>query len=153
MTWFQWYKNKLNFPKMDWVEAKNTQNHPNRFNSQLDVQWYKADNPNIRSFMFYFWANTKNNKQTLSDIKKWSEWLQEEWIQPVLCTCIWEDKHPRLTDLNKSLIDLWKDKNWPVMDFAKLYNKWDIAMSGVDSPHPTSAWYSAMARVIEDQLA
>ena len=153
MTWFQWYRNKLNFPHMDWVESKTTQNHPNRFNSQLDVQWYKVENPNIKSFMFYFWANTRDNRQTLSDIQQWSEWLEEEWIQPVLCTCIWEDKHERLKDLNKSLIDLWKEKNRPVFDFAKLYNNWDIAMWWGTSPHPTSAWYSTMARVIEDQFA
>lgn len=153
MTGFQWYRNKLKFPHMDWVESKTTQNHPNRFNSQLDVQWYKVENPNIKSFMFYFWANTRDNRQTLSDIQQWSERLEEEWIQPVLCTCIWEDKHERLKNLNKSLIDLWKEKNRPVFDFVKLYNNWDIAMWWGTSPHPTSAWYSTMARVIEDQFA
>ena len=103
--------------------------------------------------MFYFWANTRNNKQTLSDIKQWSEWLEEEWIQPVLCTCIWEDKHERLKDLNVSLIDLWKEKNRPVFDFAKSYNNWDIAMWWGTSSHPTSVWYSTMASVIEQQFA
>ena len=153
MTGFQWYKNKLNFPNMDWVEAMTTQNHPNRFNSLLDVQWYHTEHPNIKSFMFYFWANTRDKEKTLSDIKQWSERLEEEWIQPVLCTCIWEDKHERLKDLNKSLIDLWKEKNRPVFDFAKLYNNGDIAMWWGEPPHPTSAWYSTMASAIENQLA
>lgn len=152
MTWFQWYKSKLNFPNMDWIESKNTQNHDHRFNSQLDVQWYVAEHPNIKSFMFYFGANTRNNKQTLSDIKKWGEWFAEEWVQPVLCTCIWEDRHTWLKDLNKSLIDLWKEKDWPVFDFSKLYNKWEIPMWWGDTPHPTSAWYSKMAEIINEQL-
>lgn len=154
MTGFQWYKNKLNFPNMDWVESMTTQNHPNRFNLLSDVHRYHVEHPNIKSFMFYFWANTRNNTQTLSDIKQWWEWLEEEGIQPVLCTCIWEDKHERLKDLNKSLIDLWKQKNRPVFDFAKLYNNGYITMWWEEeSPHPTPAWYSTMAKVIEDQLA
>ncbi len=152
MAWFQWYKNKFNFPNMDWEESKNTQTHPRRFNSPLDVQQYKAEHQDVKSFMFYFWANTSDNAQTLADITKWSEWFEEEWIQPVLCTCIWEDKHTWLTDLNKSLIDLWQRKNWPVFDFAKAYNRWDIAMWGGDSPHPTSEWYSKMANLITEQI-
>ena len=68
MVWFQWYKNKLNFPNMDWNDWINTQTHPNRFNSLLDVQWYKAEHPNVKSFMFYFGANTRENNKTLSDI-------------------------------------------------------------------------------------
>ena len=152
MAGFQWYKNKFNFPNMDWEESKNTQTHPRRFNSPLDVQQYKAEHQGVKSFMFYFWANTSDNAQTLADITKWSEWFEEEWIQPVLCTCIWEDKHTWLTDLNKSLIDLWQRKNWPVFDFAKAYNRWDIAMWGGDSPHPTSEWYSKMANLITEQI-
>ena len=150
MVWFQWYKNKLNFPNMDWNEWKNTQTHPNRFNSLLDVQWYKAEHPNVKSFMFYFGANTGENNKTLSDIKKWSEWFKEEWIQPVLCTCIWEDRHTWLTSLNQSIRDLWKEKDWPVFDFAKQYNKWDILMGW--EGHPTTQWYSTMAWAITEQL-
>ena len=152
MVWFQWYKNKLNFPNMDGEEWKSTQTHPRRFKSQLDVQWYKAEHPNIKSFMFYFWANTSNNKQTLEDITKRSEWLQEEWIQPVLCTCIWEDRHTWLTSLNEDLRNLWKKKTWPVFDFARQYNKWDIAMWWGTSSHPTSDGYSSMAWLISEQF-
>ena len=150
MVWFQWYKNKLNFPNMDWEESKNTQNHPNRFNSLLDVQWYKAEHPSVKSFMFYFGANTKDNNQTVSDIKKWAMWFKEEWIQPVLCTCIWEDRHTWLTSLNQSIRDLWKEKDWPIFDFAKQYNEWDISMGW--EGHPTSQWYSTMAWAITEQL-
>jgi hypothetical protein len=153
MTWFQWYYDKLNFPNMDGVESKNTQNHPNRFNSLLAVQSYKASHPDVKSFMFYFWANTQDNEKTLADIKQWSEWFQEEGIQPVLCTCIWEDKHEWLVDLNKSLIDLWKEKQRPVFDFAKSYNEWNIAMWSGSSPHPTSEGYSTIASIINSELS
>ena len=135
---------------MNWKESMNTQNHPDRFNSLLSVQSYKASHPNVKSFMFYFGANTQDNERTLSDIKQWSERFQEEWIQPVLCTCIWEDNHAWLTDLNKSIRDLWKEKNWPVFDFAKQYNKWDILMGW--EGHPTTQWYSTMAWAITEQL-
>ena len=63
---------------MDGEESKNTQTHPHRFNSPLDVQQYKAEHQGVRSFMFYFGANTSDNAQTLSDITRWSERFQEE---------------------------------------------------------------------------
>jgi hypothetical protein len=100
--------------------------------------------------MFYFGANTTDNNQTISDITKRSKWLEKEWIQPVLCTCIWENNHPHLTDLNKSLIDLWKQNNWPVFDFAKAYNEWKIGLAS--NKHPTSKWYSLMTGYINEQL-
>ena len=151
MTGFQWYYNKTKFPNMDWVEWKNTQNHPRRFTSKQDVINYKNNNSSIKSFMFYFWANTKNNTQTLSDIKQRSEWMQEEWIQPVLCTCIWEDNHTRLTELNEKIKQMWKEKNRPVLDFAKEYNNWQIAMW--NNKHPTGDWYNSMSDMINDCMA
>ena len=150
MQGFQWYKQKSNFPNMDGVASKNTKTHPNKFTSESDISAYKASHPNVKSFMFYFWANTTNNSQTIWDITKRSKWLEKEWIQPILCTCIWEDNHTWLTDLNKSLINLWKENNWPVFDFAKVYNEWKIAMGG--HKHPRSEWYSVMAWYINDQL-
>ena len=151
MTGFQWYHNKSNFPNMDWVEWKNTQTHPRRFNSKQDVINYKNNHPDIKSFMFYFWANTRNNKQTLDDIWQRSEWMQEVGIQPVLCTCIWEDNHPRLTELNQMIIKKWTDNNWPVLDFAKQYNNWQIAMW--NNKHPTGVWYTSMSNMINDCMA
>ncbi len=150
MNWFQWLNSKTNFPNMDWAEWKSTVTHPNRFNSQDDVLAYKNTHPKVKSFMFYFWANTRDNNRTLSDIKKWSEWLQSEWIQPVLCTCVWEDKQTWLKELNKNLISLWREKNRPVLDFAKAYSKWDIALSS-DWVHPKS--YSPMTDIINGQLS
>jgi len=150
MNWFQWLNNKTNFPNMDWVVWKSTVTHPRRFKSQNDVLAYKNTHPNVKSFMFYFWANSRDNNRTLSDIKQRSEWLQAEWIQPVLCTCVWEDKQTWLKDLNQSLISLWKEKNRPVIDFAKSYNKWDIVLSS-DWVHPRT--YSPMTDIINWQLS
>lgn len=151
MTGFQWYYNKTKFPNMDWVEWKNTQNHPRRFTSKQDVIDYKNKHLDVKSFMFYFWANTRDNQQTLWDITQWWEWMEEVWIQPVLCTCIWEDNHPWLIELNQMIIKRWKDKHWPVLDFAKSYNKWQIAMW--NNQHPTGVWYNAMSDMIDECLA
>ena len=151
MTGFQWYYSKTNFPNMDWVEWKNTQTHPRRFNSKQDVIDYKNNHQNIKSFIFYFWANTKDNKKTLNDIWQRSSWMEEVWIQPVLCTCIWEDNHPWLTELNQMIIKKWIDNNWPVLDFAKEYNNWQIAMW--NNKHPTGVWYTSMSNMINDCMA
>ncbi len=149
MNWFQWLDAKTHFPQMDGSVWKSTLTHPNKFSSQNDVLAYKNTHPNIKSFMFYFGANTRDNNQTYSDIKQRSEWLQEEWIQPVLCTCIWEDKQTWLGELNQKIVSLWKEKSWPVLDFAKSYNKWDIKLSS-DWVHPSS--YIKMTEIINEQL-
>ena len=148
MTGFQWYYDKTTFPNMDWIEWKSTQNHPNRFKSKQDVIDYKNNHPDIKSFMFYFWANTRDNNQTLKDIKQRSEWMEQVWIQPVLCTCIWEDNHTRLAELNGKIRQVWKEKNRPVMDFAKEYNNWQIAMW--NNQHPTGEWYTTMSKLITE---
>ena len=150
MNWFQWLSEKTNFPNMDWIEWKSTVTHPHRFKSQNDVLAYKNTHSSVKSFMFYFGANTRDNNKTFSDIKQRSEWLQAEWIQPVLCTCIWEDKQTRLRELNQKLISLWKEKNRPVLDFAKSYSKWDIALAS-DWVHPTS--YEPMTQIINWQIS
>lgn len=152
MNWFQWLDRKSNFPNMDGVVWKSTVTHPRIFQSENDVVQYKNAHPNIKSFMFYFWANSRDNDRTVSDIKQWSEWMQNKWIQPVLCTCIWEDKKqtPQLSELNQRLIALWREKNWPIIDFAKSYSKWDVAMSA-DWVHPSS--YSSMTNIISGQLS
>ena len=149
MNGFQWLDSKSNFLYMDWVVWMSTRTHPRRFTSKNDVISYKNSHKNIKSFMLYFWANNPDYEQTKSDITQRSEWLKEEGIQPVLCTCIWEDRHTWLTSLNQFIRDLWKEKDLPVFDFAKQYNKWDIFM-GWD--HPTLQWYSTMAWAITEQL-
>ena len=150
MNWFQWLNAKSQFPNMDGVVWKNTTNHPNRFNTKQDIVDYKKTHPDIKSFMFYFWENSQNNNQTFSDIKKWSEWLQSEWIQPVLCTCIWSDKHSWLQSLNSDLLSLWKEKNRPVFNFDKSYKDWDIKIWS-DWFHPTS--YSSMTNIINWEIS
>lgn len=151
MNWFQWLNNKSQFPNMDWIVWKNTQTHPNRFNSQNDVLAYKNAHPNVKSFLFYFWANSADNNKTISDITQRSSRLAQEWIQPVLSTCIWENssKTPWLKELNQQIIALWKEKNRPVIDFAKSDNKWNIAI-WADGLHPTS--YTSMTNIINAQL-
>jgi hypothetical protein len=146
MSWFQWYRQKSVFKNMDWVEGKNTQNHPDRFKTKQDVENYKTQHPNVKSFVLYFGANTKNNTQTLSDIKKRSSRLKEVGIQPILSTCIWSDNHPHLNNLNQNIKQLAKNLNTPVLDFDSTYQKKLIAMWS--NQHPTSIWYKTMEKEI-----
>ena len=152
MNWFQWGNSKSYFPNMDGVIWKNTRNHPHRFTSQDDVSSYKTTHPDIKSFMFYFWANNNNNQQTISDLTQRSERLKASWIQPVLCTNIWADvsKTAHLQELNQKILTLWKEKNIPVLDFAKSYTQWDIVLSS-DQLHPKS--YSSMTDIVNWQLS
>jgi len=144
MTGFQWYKQKDYFRNMDWVEWKNTETHPNRFNSQDDVRKRKDNHPSVKSFVMYFGANTKDNNQTLKDLEKWSIWLKEEWIQPVLSTCIGADNHPHLNKLNLKILRLWKKLETPVLDFADKYNRDKNLFDMWSNKHPSSKWYTFM---------
>lgn len=152
MYGIQWLKSKSQFKNMDWAEWKNTKTHPDRFKSQQDVKNYVKNNPWVKSFMFYFWWNTSNNKQTLADIEKWSGWFKQEWVQPILCTCIWVDSHvvkktgeKWLKPLNKSIIDLWKQNNYPVINFASIDEKVE---KWWDNIHPTWSGY----QLLRDQI-
>ena len=153
MNWFQWLNAKTNFPNMDWVVWKNTRNHPHRFTSKDDVQSYKNSHPNIKSFMLYFWANNNQNQQTISDLEQWSDWLKELDIQPVLCTNIWADvkKTSHLWDLNTKILEIWREKNIPVVDFAKLYDGWKGIPLQSDWLHPQS--YEKMSSTINVLLS
>lgn len=152
MNWFQWGNWKSEFPNMDGVVWKNTRNHPRRFSSKNDVFSYKTTHPDVKCFMLYFWANNNNNQQTISDITQRSDRLRELGIQPVLCTNIWADasKTTHLQELNQKILALWKEKNIPVLDFAKSYKQWDITLSS-DWLHPTS--YATMTNIINWQLS
>jgi len=156
MCGVQWWKRKSEFKNLNWVESKNTKNHPDRFKSKDDVVNYIKNNPWIKSFMFYFGWNTSNNKQTLWDINKWAWWFNECWVQPVLCTCIWVDSHLTkswekwLISLNDDIKKLWIENNWPVIDFAKIDN--DISKSW-DKIHPTWSGYQKMRDEIDKCLA
>lgn len=152
MCWIQWWKSKSEFKNLNWIESKNTKNHPNRFKSKDDVDNYIKNNPWIKSFMFYFGWNTSDNKQTLWDIQKWALWFNEWWVQPILCTCIWVDTHITkswekwLISLNEDIKKLWRENNYPVVDFAKIDDnipKWN------DKIHPTWSGYEIMRKEID----
>ena len=144
MTWFQWYSNKKYFKNMDGMEWKNTQTHPNKFKSKEDVKNRKQLHPWVKSFVMYFWANTKNNLQTLKDLEQRSVWLKEEWIQPVLSTCIWSDNHAHLNELNPKILELWKKLDIPVLDFASQYMQNKNAFAMWNNKHPSGVWYDFM---------
>lgn len=153
MNWFQWYDGKSNFPNMDGNIWKTTTTHPNRFKSESDVKKYVSNHPWLKSFMFYFGVNTKDNDQTLSDITKRWNWLKNAWIQPVLCTCIWYDKPKwtHLVALNESLKTLGIQNWWPMIDFDRAYRDWKIKISK-DWLHPYHEGYNNMANIIRGNL-
>ncbi len=144
MTWFQGYSSKKYFKNMDWIEWKSTQTHPNRFKSKEDVKKRKQKHPSAKSFVMYFGANTKNNTQTLKDLEQRSVWLKEEWIQPVLSTCIGSDNNPHLNELNPKILELWKKINSPVLDFASQYTQNKSLFAMWNNKHPSGAWYDFM---------
>ena len=149
MNWIQWLDKKTNFPNMNWIVWKNTKNHPDMLRSKEDVAAYKKANPDVKSFMLYFWENNSNYDETLKDITKLAELLHAEWIQPVLCTCIWEDKHSRIPSLNSGILALWQQKQYPIFNFDKAYKDWDIKIWS-DGVHPTS--YAPMTDIIKSQI-
>ncbi len=151
MTWFQWYSQHSAFKNMDGVEWKNTTNHPNRFKTKQDVEKYKLENSEVKSFVIYFWANTKNNTQTLKDIKQRSLWLKDSDIQPILSTCIGTDNNTHLSSLNLEIKKLRKELNVPVLDFESSYNKKLIAMWS--NQHPTRSGYKIMEQEILNAAA
>jgi hypothetical protein len=146
MEWFQGYESKKYFQNMDWQKSMNTRTHTHWFKKRSDVKNYKIKHPWVKSFVLYFWTNTDNNAETLEDLKKRSNWLKKEWIQPVLSTCIWSDNHARLLDLNKKIVNLHTELNCPLLDFASSYDKNLIVMANKD--HPNAEWYKTMEELI-----
>jgi hypothetical protein len=153
MTWFQWYYQKTAFEKMNGVEWKTTRTHPDvkkyldRWLSYEDsVEKYidkKVKTSKVKSFVLYFWANTKEVDQTIQDLTVWCEILEKKWIQPILSTCIWANNHDRLDELNPKIKELG-DEKYPVLDFASqesLITMWD-------NKHPTGTWYKTMENLI-----
>ena len=117
--------------------------------------------------MFYFWWNEAANSQTevdnaYNDIKLMWEYLQSIWVQPVLCTCIWEKKKEHsiwrreqnypLVEFNQKIRNLGKEKGWPVIDFAKI----DVGDVWYETPykeHPTWWRYFDMRQKILNNLS
>ena len=151
MNWFQSYGTNpdKHFENMVWLKGKNTTTHYNRFNSEEDVKKYVNNNPQVKSFVLYFWWNTTNNEQTFRDLENWSKWLSNAGIEPVLCTCIGVETHvtqderfqnvsgKRLEPLNNDIRRLVSKSKWKykLIDFAKVD---DIIGKSEDNIHPKS---------------
>jgi len=132
------------FVNFNWATWKSIINHPNRFNNNEDVLLYKKEHPWVKSLVLYFWAN--NPSATLWWLKKHVELLRQNRIQPVLCTCLFEQQYPALTQLNEDIRNLWTRNKIPVLDFARV---WNLIQYSWSNPHPTVDWYKMMAKMIE----
>jgi hypothetical protein len=154
------------FKNMDWKISGTTTNKK-RFKeegNELFYNWkelwqYCKDNW-IKSFMFYFgWNEASHSEQEVNkayeNIQKWWNYLQSKWIQPVLCTCIYENIKSHsvwhkweiypLPWFNQKIRNLWSEKKWPVIDFAKIDNEIEISS---DKLHPSQKWYKRMRQEI-----
>lgn len=164
-----WFSSK-SFVNMHWINSATTTNKQ-RFEEKGDELYYNwvelwkycKDNW-IKSFMFYFgWNESAGSEQAVNkayqNIEQWSNYLQSKWIQPVLCTCLYEDivNHSvwhkwevfPLHWFNQNIRNLWKQKGWPVIDFAEIQD--DIPISP-DKLHPTPQWYKMMREIIDKKI-
>lgn len=170
MKWFSW----ITFKNMEGITSATTRNN-NRFwkewkKWELDEEKMKnyCEDKELKSFMFYFWWNEAVNSQSAvdqayDDILVMWEYLEKIWVQPVLCTCIWEFKKEHsiwknckeypLAWFNSKIRDLWKSKNWPVIDFAKI-DKGNVWYSSPEATHPSPVgWYCDMRNKILENLS
>ena len=168
MYWFQWYGSRwFWFTNMAWRESWKADD--SRFNEE---NWKLYENfiipraelidyckyHKIKSFMFYFGWNEKTDaerQQALANIEKWWDYLEKWWIQPVLCTCIWEDikQHQDSTwksyvkEYNAAIKDMQQRKWRPLLDFVK------VDQPNIFRPndwwHPWNTWYQRMWTKIE----
>lgn len=100
---------------------RSTSSHPRANNEYLST--YHEKNPNIKSFVIYFGWESENKKKTLNDISNRAALLSKDWIEPVLCTCAWDNKDTELASFNDSIRKLYennKDKWYKLVDFAKI---------------------------------
>ena len=169
------------FINMNWINSATTRNVKwfTKKGNELRYKWkdggedmelWEYCNKHwIRSFMFYFgWNEAAISQNAVDtayyDIETWANYLQNKWIQPVLCTCAYEkiikhsiwhkwEKFP-LADwpdwkpwFNTKIRNLWNERWWPVIDFAK--NENNIPISSWDQLHPNSDWYLAMRNMID----
>lgn len=176
LVWIQWV-NKSQFKNMDWIDSATTRNQDWFWKKwkkwELDKEKIKnyCNSKWIKSFLFYFWWNESVSgvdavNNAYDDIKSMWKYLNSIGVQPVLCTCMWEKikehsvgwnwKIYPLADwtnwklwFNNKIRNLWKNMNWPVMDFAKIDDnipKWD------DKIHPTWSGYEIMRKEIDKCL-
>lgn len=162
------------FKNMEWIQWATTRSEQRYWQkwqrgTSLDgkkLQKYCEDKW-IKSFVLYFgwneaansWASVNN---AYNDIKLIWERLESFWVQPVLCTCIWEErrehsiwhnsqKYP-LVEFNQRIRDLWREKNWPVIDYASI-DIGNVRYSNPTATHPATPWYKAMGQKIKDNLS
>lgn len=168
MYWFQWYgMRSFWFSNMAWRESWKAD--ASRFEEE---NWKLKEafilprselidyckNHNIKSFMFYFGWNEKTEaerQKALANIEKWWDYLEKWGIQPVLCTCIWEEikEHQDeswnyyVKEYNKAIREMQQRKWWPLIDFVKI-DQPDIFRPN-DWWHPWDTWYRRMWTKIE----
>ena len=165
----QWFAGNV-FKNMNWIVSATT-----RSNERFWKEWEKwvldegklkkyCDDNWIKSFMFYFWWNEAASSQTAvdnayNDIKLMWEYLQSIWVQPVLCTCIWETKKEHsvwhlwkeypLVEFNQKIRALWKEKKWPVIDYASI-DIWNVRYATPDKTHPDGEYYDMRQKILEN---
>ena len=154
MYGIQWLGTRANwFTNMAWVKWSCADN--SRFN---DEKWKLYENfimprkelieycttHGIKSFMFYFGWDEKTKEQreiALKNIEKWWEYLEEGWIQPVLCTCIGEeieehqdeDGNYYVKEYNKAIREIQQKKWRSLIDFVKI--------DELNTFRPNNGWY------------
>ena len=180
MAWFAWY-----------IENREKYGYGNIIKKMLCGEWWTTRSFNwfwkdwqkwvldeeklkkycednwIKSFMFYFWWNEAATSQmavdnAYNDIRLMWEYLQSIWVQPVLCTCIWENKKEHsiwhreqkypLVEFNQKIRSLWQEKNWPVIDYASI-DIWNVQYETPDKIHPNNGEYLDMRQKILENLS
>lgn len=121
MKWFQWYweNSDKHFRFMIWMDNRTTQTHSRSFKSEEDVVRYKDQNPNLKSFVMYFDWEDSDNSHTLQDLSNWAERLNNNWIEPVLCTCV-GNVPEWFNNKIRNIYEQNKDKWYKLIDFAKI---------------------------------
>lgn len=168
MYWFQWYGSRsFWFSNMAWKgswRADDSRFDEENWKIYEDFILPRAElidyckTHNIKSFMFYFgWneATQAQQKTALENIERWWNYLEKGWIQPVLCTCIWENikEHKNsagdyyVKEYNKAIREMQERHGWPLIDFVKI-DQPDIFRPN-DCWHPGDTWYKRMWKKIE----
>jgi hypothetical protein len=160
-----------NMDGVSWATTRSQQRYRKKWQigTSLDEEKLRnhCENKWIKSFVIYFGWNEAAASSTAvynayDDVKLMWECLESFWVQPVLCTCIWEKKpehsvwHKRteypLVEYNQKIRDLWKEKNWPVIDYAKI-DVGNVWYSKYGDAHPGADWYIAMGQKIKDNMS
>lgn len=170
MVWFSGYGNTFkNMCWKTWATTRSQQRYWEEVGKSLNEEKLRkyCEDKWIKSFVLYFGWNEATNSvvsvnNAYDDVKLMWECLECFWVQPVLCTCIWEKKlehsvwrcwkeYP-LIEYNQKIRNLWREKNWPVIDYAKI-DVGNVWYSKSSNTHPGNAWYIAMGQKIKDNIS